>query len=953
MTRCEPSAPITEGAAARAWRPAVLLSLGLALVACQSPGDQASGPPSPSPGTSSDRDVDLDAREAQTGSEEDPSPEESAEPKESAEPETPAEAAGAGGLAGAWQDIPAAPIPGRQWHAAAWTGEELVVAGGYGEPEDPETQLERREAAAYDPASGRWRELSPMPSSPVTQPQSIWTGPGDGTGELIAWTTRGGSADPPVVAAYDVAADRWRELPAGPVDETEGEGAVWTGDQLVAWGHSTGFDLDAAPDPSEAATPQATLAPSGDPRGDLVVGAYDPADDRWDAVEAAPLEQPRFDTAGVWTGEELVLWGGYDVGGACAGECPPRDARTDAAAYEPATGRWRELAEVDDDVVRAREAWWTGADVLLAGDDGYLRWDPEDGTVTPAAPLPDLTGDGEVIHTWTGDRLIRLVLPDPTRPERVSGGALYDPAADRWEPLTPREMAVTSEPSATWTGEPDCTGDCDGELLLWGGSEPIPDPGGGATPPPPRLDVGHALDPDAVTPPAEPVSGDWAVDVEVDVPDDVPFAITSEDVADLPTEAAASHVLALAEGEDDLWVATGQAAGTLEAGEGRLLALVPGCSSGVDEQAPWRGETSACDGAPDDASTGQLVDVPAGERRLLEVTLRTQPEPFAAVPGTYALDLPIAWWDTDPEPADASGEGRPPPSGTATVRVTYTLTGITPEGQDPRAGQVAAREAAEPASCAAQRAPLSSGDPEDGGLAVEVDGFGHFGRQANDARMVDVTPTGGVRGQRVGELLVIVDGLYLRDCVGSRTGPPLGAEITVLQADRTVGTATWDELELEVETILDAASDDPRIVQRLTITNLGDEARQVPVIRGLVHDTPLEGEGPVDGVASADGATLHAVEVELGTAVRLTGDRDGDPVPDAWAGADDRSAVDRAIDGRGIPDELAAALEEPTGASWPASYVLLQQWDAELGPGESTVVTSQVAFGQAPGADDG
>lgn len=67
----------------------------------------------------------------------------------------------------------------------------------------------------------------------------------------------------------------------------------------------------------------------------------------WGELPAPPLS-PRETPTGFWTGEEVVLVGGSD-----APPCPPTAACTvprvaplaDGAAYDPATGAWRAIAD--------------------------------------------------------------------------------------------------------------------------------------------------------------------------------------------------------------------------------------------------------------------------------------------------------------------------------------------------------------------------------------------------------------------------------------------------------------------------------------------------------------------------------------------------------------------------------------------------------------------------------
>ena len=62
---------------------------------------------------------------------------------------------------------------------------------------------------------------------------------------------------------------------------------------MILWGGGTTG--------SPGDVPPATVMPGG--------AAYDPAADRWEALPAAPLTARARSTA-VWTGRELIVWGG-------------------------------------------------------------------------------------------------------------------------------------------------------------------------------------------------------------------------------------------------------------------------------------------------------------------------------------------------------------------------------------------------------------------------------------------------------------------------------------------------------------------------------------------------------------------------------------------------------------------------------------------------------------------
>src|SRR5258708_10346744 len=62
-----------------------------------------------------------------------------------------------------WRKLPTAPLSLRRSASGAWTGRELVVAGGF-RRELSGTEINFQHAVAYNPATGRWREIAPMPT---------------------------------------------------------------------------------------------------------------------------------------------------------------------------------------------------------------------------------------------------------------------------------------------------------------------------------------------------------------------------------------------------------------------------------------------------------------------------------------------------------------------------------------------------------------------------------------------------------------------------------------------------------------------------------------------------------------------------------------------------------------------------------------------------------------------
>jgi N-acetylneuraminic acid mutarotase len=118
----------------------------------------------------------------------------------------------------------------------------------------------------------------------------------DGHEILLVGGARGGYA-------YDPATNVWRRLPAAKSGGTQSV-VAWTGRQLLL------FDGETAPNS---------------------LLAYNPQRNGWSTLPKAPLRQ-RVAPMAVWTGHELIVWGG--VVGTPAGTSIPPKYRSDGAAFD-------------------------------------------------------------------------------------------------------------------------------------------------------------------------------------------------------------------------------------------------------------------------------------------------------------------------------------------------------------------------------------------------------------------------------------------------------------------------------------------------------------------------------------------------------------------------------------------------------------------------------------------
>lgn len=224
-----------------------------------------------------------------------------------------------------WQRLPDAPLRPRTGHGLAWVGDELLVWGGSDE-EGPVGN-----GAAYDPTAGTWRTL---PEAPLSPGEPLVTPAGD---HLLVWTQRGEPYGGAAMrgARYTPDEDRWRPLAPtdAPVGGPSAATAVWTGTSVIVC-------CDADPD--------------------VALDVYDPVDDEWSPRAAPDTVADRMLHTAVWTGEEMLLWGGRQDLAVWL--------RGNGARYEPNRRAWTAVPEAAPRIPRiAHAAAWTGEELLVWG----------------------------------------------------------------------------------------------------------------------------------------------------------------------------------------------------------------------------------------------------------------------------------------------------------------------------------------------------------------------------------------------------------------------------------------------------------------------------------------------------------------------------------------------------------------------------------------------------------
>lgn len=288
----------------------------------------------------------------------------------------------------AWRATSLEGAPSGRWgHAAVWTGKEMIIWGGRS---SFSPNQHHRDGAIYDPRDDKWRPMS-MDGAPEARSQmaAVWTGE-----ELIVWGGWGDDGKCPAVGGtYNLRSDRWTELPVqnapGPRIEPA---AVWTGREMIVWGgllqgerEAIGTGARYNPETRQWTQLPAKGAPAA-ARGHQAVwtgsemivwggsnltaenltniglksgGRFSPEKNEWRSLEAPAAVDGRLYYAGAWTGSELLAWGGGDQ---------EKGNLATGASFDPESGRWRAISDEGAPSPRSfSTAVWTGDGMLIYG----------------------------------------------------------------------------------------------------------------------------------------------------------------------------------------------------------------------------------------------------------------------------------------------------------------------------------------------------------------------------------------------------------------------------------------------------------------------------------------------------------------------------------------------------------------------------------------------------------
>ncbi len=172
----------------------------------------------------------------------------------------------------------------------------------------------------------------------------------------------------------------------------------------------------------------------------------------------------------------MAVWGGTylsppDPGGGAgiSGNTCPSTAINTGGLYDPQLDSWTSTSTTGAPSQRvSHQLFWTGTELLVAGGcyAGGGRYAPATRAWIPTAAAGE---PGPILNAhaaWTGSRLILwsgLSASNGLTPSAVvNTGTAFEPATDRWAPVSTIGAASTLQAGAAsvWTGT---------ELIVWGG----------------------------------------------------------------------------------------------------------------------------------------------------------------------------------------------------------------------------------------------------------------------------------------------------------------------------------------------------------------------------------------------------------------------------------------------------------------------------------------------------
>jgi N-acetylneuraminic acid mutarotase len=173
-------------------------------------------------------------------------------------------------------------------------------------------------------------------------------------------------------------------------------------------------------------------------------GRYNPSTDSWTATSTTNAPAARWDHTAVSTGSEMIVWGGVSS--------PFQPPLNTGGRYDPSTNSWTATSTTNAPSGRAEHtAVWSGSEMIVWGGLGGGNTGGRYNASTDTWTATSITGapTGRWYHTavWTGSEMIVWGGTDD------STGGRYNPGMDSWTATSTTNAPTGRDvPTAVWTG---------------------------------------------------------------------------------------------------------------------------------------------------------------------------------------------------------------------------------------------------------------------------------------------------------------------------------------------------------------------------------------------------------------------------------------------------------------------------------------------------------------------
>ena len=323
---------------------------------------------------------------------------------------------------GTWAPTSLNDVPfARYGHAAVWAGSEMIVTGGWAWDSGAGSFDYTGQSGRYNPTTETWTLASGAPAA--LYQKAIWSG-----SRMLVWGGYNTGSAVTGGAQFDPLSNSWAALntvnqPSARFDHT----AVWTGNEMIVWGGRNGY-------------------------GGTVYGngaRYNPVSNTWQAMSTLGAPSPRYGHTAIWTGSEMIVWGGVGTTGTML---------SDGARYNPVTNTWLPLTNAGAPTERyGHIALWTGSRMIIwsgSTNTGGL-YDPvaDSWTATDTLCAPSGLSAPAV---WTGSRMVFW------GGSTSAYGYEFDPVGNAWSKVTTTGApSARSDHTAVWAGN---------RMIVWGGT---------------------------------------------------------------------------------------------------------------------------------------------------------------------------------------------------------------------------------------------------------------------------------------------------------------------------------------------------------------------------------------------------------------------------------------------------------------------------------------------------